>query len=802
MLSMLRKYIYGLSLLALLIIAGGYGFLRTKLPQRSGEISLPGLKSEVDVVFDEWAIPHIEAENELDAYRALGYLHAQERLFQLELMIRVAHGRLSEILGEATLDVDRYFRTLGIQRYAKSYVEKNYRKNPPKVTKALEAYLSGVNAFVAAGTTPLEFTLLGIPKREYKIEDLVSISAYMSYTFSNAVRQDPLISHIQKTLGNPYLKDLALNWPEGDTQIKVSKKQADSDLELATLFTEMENVLSQIPPFFGSNSWVISASRSKSGKVILANDPHIGFSAPSTWYEAHLKTPDWELYGHHLAGIPFALLGHNRRMAWGVTMLQNDDLDYYRERANPANPDQVWFRDHWEELKIITETISVKGGEDHPLRVRISRHGPIINDVLESVEKTEIQPVALAWEMLSNFENSTEQVFYELGHSTSLADSRAAVSKLHAPGLNINYGDAEGNIAWWGAARLLIRPEHVNSYVILDGASGKDEVLAYRDFSENPQSENPKSGILFNGNNQPGDTGSGLEPGYYAAEERAHRIGELLDPAKKNWTADEMKSIQLDTKNPRINNFRKHFLTLISENSGRSEVFRNAAEVFKNWDGVHNIKAAGPTIYHRLFYHLSLGIFADEIEEKGTLVLLNVSLIDKSIPLLLNNPQSPWWDNIDTPDIRETQAEILRTAWINAVQSLEKDYGSNVKSWEWGRIHTLEIKHLLGRKKPLNLFFNIGPFPVPGSKGVVNQLRHKYGPKELKVSSGPSTRRVIDFGNPEYSAGINPSGQAGYFFDQNYQNQTPLYLAGEYRTQRMNREDILANKISRLIFRP
>ena len=219
-----------------------------------------------------------------------------------------------------------------------------------------------------------------------------------------------------------------------------------------------------------------------------------------------------------------------------------------------------------------------------------------------------------------------------------------------------------------------------------------------------------------------------------------------------------MQSIQLDTKNPRINNFRKHFLSVMSENSGRSEVFSNAAEVFKKWDGIHNIKAAGPTIFHRLFYHLCLGIFADEIEEKGTLVLLNVSLIDKSIPLLLNNPQSPWWDNVDTSDNRETQAEILGTAWINAVQSLEKDYGSNVNTWEWGRIHTLEIKHLLGRQKPLNMFFNIGPFPVPGSKGVVNQLRHKYGLKELKVSSRASTRRVIDFVKPENSLVINPTG--------------------------------------------
>ncbi|MCS5541702.1 MAG: penicillin acylase family protein [SAR324 cluster bacterium] len=799
---MFRKIFYGISLLALLVIAGGYGFLRTKLPQRSGEIKLSGLKSKVDVVFDKWGIPHIEAANEQDAYHALGYLNAQDRIFQLELMVRVAHGRLSEMLGESTLDVDRYFRTLGIQRFAKKYAAEHFRNNPPKIQKALKAYLSGLNSFVASGPTPIEFTLLGIPKREYSLVDLVSISAYMSYTFTNAVRQDPLVSYIHKKLGSNYLKDLAIYWPEGDTQIKVSKKDAAEDLELAALFAEMDNLLDLIPPFFGSNSWVVSGSRTKSGKVILANDPHIGYAAPATWYEAHLKTPDWELYGHHLAGIPFAILGHNHRMAWGVTMLQNDDLDYYREQANPENPDQVRFGNHWEDLKIIEETISVKGKVDVPLRIRISRHGPIINDVLESVGKTESQPVALAWQMLSNFENSTEQVFYELSHSESLADTQAAVSKLHAPGLNINYGDAEGNIAWWAAARLLIRPSHVNSFIILDGAGGRDEVLGYRDFSANPQAVNPRSGIVFNGNNQPGDVGNGLEPGYYAPEERAHRMSQLLDPDKFDWTAEDMRQIQLDTKHPRISNFRQHFMKVISESSVRSEVFRQAAEVFKNWEGVHEKNALGPTIFHRLFYHLSISIFADEIEEKGTLVLLNSSLIDKSMPLLLNNPQSPWWDNLQTPDKLENQQEILQTAWVNAVQSLEEDYGPDVNTWNWGRIHTLEIQHLLGRKKPLNLIFNIGPFAVPGSKGVINQIRHKYGPKELKVSSGPSTRRVIDFGDAENSTGISPTGQSGYFFDQHYQDQTPLYLAGKSRRQIINLDRIPGNKKSQLIFLP
>ena len=799
---MVRKYFYGISLSVLLVIAGGYGFLRTKLPQRSGEIKLSGLKSKVSVVFDKWGIPHIEAANEQDAYRALGYLNAQDRVFQLELMVRVAQGRLSELLGEATLDLDRYFRTLGIRRFAKRYAAENLRKNPQKIQNALKSYLSGLNSFVTSGPTPIEFTLLGIPKREYSLEDLVCISVYMSYTFTKAVRQDPLISYIHKKLGSTYLKDLAIHWPEGDTQIKISKKEAADDLELAVLFLEVDNLLSLIPPFFGSNSWVVSGSRTKSGKVILANDPHIGYAAPATWYEAHLRTPEWELYGHHLAGIPFAILGHNRRMAWGITMLHNDDLDYYRERTNPANPDQVWFRDKWENLKIVEEIISVKDKADVTLRVRISRHGPIINDVLESVGRSDSQPVALYWEMLNNFENSTEQVFYELGHSESLAETQAAVSKLHAPGLNINYGDVEGNIAWWGAARLLIRPSHVNSFIILDGSSGRDEILGYRNFSENPKAVNPHSGIIFNGNNQPADMGNGLEPGYYSPEERAHRIGQLLDPDKNNWTAADMQQIQLDTKHPRINMFQQHFLNVILVSSGRSEVFRHAAEVFKNWDGVHEKNAVGPSIFHRLFYHLSISIFADEIEEKGTLVLLNSSMIDKSMPLLLNNPQSPWWDNLKTLDTVENQQEILQAAWVNAVQSLEEDYGSDVNTWEWGRIHTLEIKHLLGRKKPLNLLFNIGPFAVAGSKGVINQIRHKYGPKELKVSSGPSTRRVIDFGDAENSTGISPTGQSGYFFDQYYQDQTPLYLAGKSRRQIINLDEIPANQKYRLLFLP
>jgi len=241
-------------------------------------------------------------------------------------------------------------------------------------------------------------------------------------------------------------------------------------------------------------------------------------------------------------------------------------------------------------------------------------------------------------------------------------------------------------------------------------------------------------------------------------------------------------------------------LEVLNESSRRDKLFQSAAETFINWDGNHSIDAVGPTIYHRLFYHLSINIFADEIGEKGTLVLLSTSLADKSITKILSSPESPWWDNLNTKDKIETRQDILSVAWVKTVQSLQQDYGTSVENWEWGKIHTLEIQHLLGRKKPLNLLFNLGPYPVPGSKGVLNQLRHKYGPRALKVSSGPSTRRVIDFSDAENSDGISPTGQSGYFFDLHYADQTPLYLTGKFRTQRMNRDDIIANQTSRLIF--
>lgn len=797
---MVKKIVIGLLLLVLLLAAGVYGYLYSLLPVRSGEVSLAGLSSEVAVIFDQWGVPHIEAKSEEDAYRALGYLHAQERLFQIEIMSRLAQGRLSEILGAKTIGVDSFFRTLGLHRYVRRYERESFTKNDPKIQRAVSAYLQGVNQFVDSGPTPIEFTLLGIPKRHYSFEDLMSIGSYMAYSFTLAVRTDPLVTGILAKHGPAYLEDLALAWPQGAPKIELSGA-VDTLSQFAALSADIEEWVNVVPPLYGSNSWVLAPSKTKSGRVLFANDPHIGFSAPSTWYEAHLKTPEWELYGHHLAGVPFALLGHSRSRGWGLTMMQNDDLDFYREYLNPKNSKEVMYKGEWVPLEEVEEVIQVKGEEPVTLVVSSSPHGPIINGVVDGITTSASEPVALSWAYLSDFDNHVFEVFYGLGHATSIEMARSAASKLHAPGLNISYGDVEGNIAWWASARLPIHPDHVNTKLLLDGRGG-DEIIGYRDFSENPHSVNPPSGVLFNGNNQPDDMGYGLVPGYYAPPQRAERIGQQLKGNDRKWGIADMKKLQLDTNGPIATRLISRMRSAIETTADRSPTLRRAGEVALAWDGNHNLESVGATLYHRLFYHLSAAIMKDELGEEGFDTLLGCDLLDKSLPLIMDNPDSPWWDNTNSSAERETREEILVFAWDRAIESLVADYGDDLSRWEWGRVHTLEHVHLLGRQPPLDRLFNVGPFPAPGSKAVINQMRHKYGPGALKVFAGPSTRRIIDFGDPEHPLGINPIGQAGYFFDSHYGDQAHMYIEGEYRTELVAPDEIKASEVSRLALIP
>ncbi|MES2796794.1 MAG: penicillin acylase family protein, partial [Bacteroidota bacterium] len=540
-----KKIIIGLFILVLLGVTGLFFFLRSTKPNLNGELKISGLKEKVEVLYDNYGVPHIYANNEEDAYFAFGFVHAQDRLFQMEIVRRLADGRLAELFGEKALASDKFFRTLSFRKHAEWTNDSLFaNKANSKMVKAAQAYVKGVNEYIQNGKTPIEFTIIGIPKTEFTLADMQIITGYMGFTFADAFRSEAIATMINTKFGPEYLNDLMSQWPDSQYKIPV---QSQEKMLAANTLAKMANQIANIesnafaPPFHGSNGWVVSGAKTKSGKPILSNDTHIAFSQPSVWYEAHLEYPGFQFYGNFLAGTPFGALGHSQYGGWGLTMFENDDVDFFRERVNPANENQVWYKGHWENLEIREESIKVKDKPDVIIKVKKSKHGIIMNDSFDKMADQK-EPIALWW-VFNQFPSRSMELFYGLAHAKNPTEARESVSKLTSPGLNFMWADVEGNIAWWAAGKLPIRPKNVNPMIILDGASGNDDPLGWADFSLNPQIINPQRGVLYTANNQPDDMGNGLVPGYYVASNRAQRIEQLVFTDKRDWTKENMRPI-------------------------------------------------------------------------------------------------------------------------------------------------------------------------------------------------------------------------------------------------------------------
>ncbi len=789
------KVIYQILLISLIVISSamisGIIYLQSLQPSYSGRLTLSGLREEIEVIFDPYGIPHIYGQNEEDVYFALGYVHAKERLFQMEMMRRVAAGRLAEILGEELIKTDKFFRTIGILERAEINAATYFKDPSAAFQKAALAYLAGVNQFVERGETPIEFRILGIPREKFTPRDIYLTGALMAFGFAEGFRMDPLVTKAYHKLGWDYLKDWVLGWPPGAQKIPVYRSNYAQAAE--TLATTIHQILTNLPVsmWIGSNGWVVSGKKTKSGAVIFANDTHMRYAQPSVWYEAHLECPGFSFYGNHVAGIPFALIGHNRYAAWGLTMFENDDVDFFKERVNPDNPNQVWVDDHWEDLKIRQETIRVKGSDDVIFEVRTSRHGPILNAADDVVAQTESDPVAVWWSW-NKFPTTTIQAFYELSHAQNIAAARKAASMIDGVGLNVMYGDRDGNIAWWAAAKLVKRPDHVNSKLFLDGAGGKDEPLGFYDFSQNPQSENPPSGFVYSANNQPDTISGTLYPGYYVPEDRARRIVEYLE-SDTIWSVEAMKQMNTDCISPVTPEVTREILKTIKDKKVLTKTPNHAKayQILQEWNGNHQITDVAPTIYYKLLSYIMENTFADELGADDFKAIVSSHLMKRTTAVIIKNDTSLWWDNVHTKDLRETRKMIFADSFDRSIMDLEKQLGPDISAWHWGKVHTLEHGHPLGKQKPLDKFFNVGPFSAMGGNETIVNLGFQLNSEgRYPVSFGPAMRIIIDFADIDNSVSVNPTGQSGNFLSAHYHDQAVLFNTGKFRKQMMNRKEI------------
>lgn len=776
----MKKFLIVILILLIIALTGGVGFYfylqSSRTPTYSGKIKLEEISTEVEVYFTEHGIPHIYAQNDEDAYYALGYLHAQERLWQMDLLRHVGSGRLSELFGKDLIDTDKYLRTMGIRDYAEKSSSEYIQRNHESLQLA-QSYIDGINGFIQNNPKPLEHLILGLEVEPFEIKNIFEVLTYMGFSFSNAQMTDPVITELYAKLDSSYLSDLQLyNYP-GETVIR------NYDDRYSELSTQTANVLSSLgaPEFIGSNSWVLSGSKTETGQVILVNDPHIGFSQPSIWYEVHMNSPSSEYYGYHIAGIPFPLLLHTTSFANGLTMFENDDMDFYIEEVHPEDSNRYQHEGEWKEVQTRLQTINVKDEDPITFPIRSTVHGPIVSDIL--MEEPLDDVVAMYW-LTSSYSNSTLELIHKFTQVNQLEDMEKSASMIHGPGLNLMYGDSSGNIAWWASAKLIKRRNEQSSKTFFDGASGLDDPMEIFPFESNPHAINPPWGYIYSANNQPDTVDGVVFSGYYLPDDRAERITQILEN-KEKFSVDDMKAMTVDANSKMFESIKGIMLHSIKDIDD-SELLSYLIK----WNGSFNADDFRPVIFTKWIYEILEATQKDEMGDKLWDAYRGTHTFKVAIEHLVKNGDSKWWDNVET-DVLETRSQIILEAFHKSISDLKESWGEDYTNWKWSDAHQVTHNHAMGTVLSL---LNVGPFPALGGNEVINNMGFGYtGKKELPIIFGPSTRRIIDFSDVRNNSwSILPTGQSGNYFSPYYADQAEMFIKGEFRKMMMNHEEIKA----------
>lgn len=779
--------------MVLLILLVGSIYLYTTKPVYEGEIAINNISKETTVYFDDYGVPHIYAKSQKDAMTALGYVHAQDRLWQMELIRRIAPGKLSEIFGTRALQNDKFFVGLGIDEHSEKSVQEIDKNGQPY--KMAIAYLDGINQYLDKGKTPIEFSILGIKKEKFTLKDVYNTFGYMSFSFAMAQKTDPLLTDIRNQFGPEYLKDLGIDYSLNKTRLKITKSQSQEYIAISKSITSLLEK-SPIPPFIGSNSWVLSPQKTATGKVLFSNDPHIEYSQPGTWYEAHISCPDYEMYGFYLAGTPFPLLGHNKNYAYGLTMFENDDADLFQEENNSQNANQYKTSKGFLNYKIRKKNIKVKDSTPVSLIVKETQHGPIINDLIADF-KTK-KPVSFSW-IYTQQPNKILEAVYGLSHSKNINEFQTAIQYIIAPGLNIMYGDAQNNIAWFTSGKLYRLENGVNPNFILNGTNGIDDKKKFFDFKDNPSSINPKNNYVYSSNNMPEAINGYDYPGYYLPEDRARRITNLLN-SKSGWNKQDFATMLVDDTSPVVVEIVQKMIDIETKNFSNQEI--EAISILKTWKGTHSLTDVAPTIYNKWLYFYLKNTYQDEMGEISFKQFLKTFVMKQSIAFQTKNEKSVWWDNINTKNKKETRQDILSTSFKQAISSLNLQLGKDAKLWKWSRVHKVEYKHPLGSVAVLKPLFNVGIFDISGTNEVINNTAFDFSDEMIhNVKAGPSTRRIVDFSDVDNSWSILPTGQSGNPMSKHYRDQSKMYLEGKFRKMKMNMSEIIKTS-SKLSIKP
>lgn len=755
-------------------------YLKNTLIKKNGNLSFKDIQNSAKVYFDPYGIPHIESTNLDDAYFALGYTMAAERLFQMDLIRRAVSGRLSEIFGKDTLEVDILFRKLTLYKNAKEQSLK-FDTLDPKAQRMIKSYLKGIDSFLETEEMPLEFVLLGYRPEKFSYVDMIAVTNYMALSFAEGIAGDTFHSYAEENL--PEDKALLLrNGVNIDHDFFSGQKIVETPF-IKDFHKALDKISDYIPLFHGSNSWVLSGERTVSGKPILANDPHIALSTPHVFYEAHIKTPELEVYGNFLPLIPFPVMGHTPYSAWAITMSEVDDLNIYEEKINPEDEELVMFKNEWVKLSKWTEKIKIKGMESMTVNIGTTPHGPIISGT--EYDRSD-KVLAIQWSALLS-ENNVMKTFFELPLANSVDHFKSALIHSTAPGLNISWAHKSGDIAWWMMGKYPKLPEGVSSDIVLKGWDGTQDIERYYEFEENPHAVNPESGVIVTANYKPQDEKYKSLDGYWQPGGRYFRLVKLLEKQKK-WDIQGLKSIQTDTVIPGYKKYKKQLIGRLQRDL-LTPFELKVLKHFIQWDGDTNKESTGATIFHAWNFFNTEMAFLDELGPEKFKQFGRTSDFWLSYMKLLTQSNHSMWDNIKSDRV-ENANDIMTAAFKKSVQVLKMKLGSRISKWQWGELHTLNFHHALGKFPPISYLYNKGPIGISGASYVINNLATSRTKFDFNVIHAPATRRLIDFNNIRESFAIVPSGNSGHPLSPHYIDQSLLYSQGKYRLQMMNWFDI------------
>jgi penicillin amidase len=769
----LIRFILLLVLIVVAVAAALAWRLWRALPELDGTVQVHGPHRPIEIVRDPEGVPHIRARNEADALFALGYVHAQDRLWQIELQRRVASGRLSEVLGPPAVDTDRLMRTIGFARAAGEAL----RSLSPETRALIDAYVAGVNAYAGShpgSKLPAEFALLRFTPAPYRAEDVIAWTKCLGWELSTNWREELLRVRLSARVGPGGAAELLpasaadgpIVLPEFLVGPRAPEPQRPRPVPASTGRVSLEELAD---PFItgGSNNWVISGTRTATGKPLLANDPHLSTQAPAIFHVAQITGGPLDVIGATLPGTPVVVIGHNRRIAWGATNMMSDVQDLFAERINER--DEVLVDGRWEPMRILHETIVVRGGPEVTLRVRITRHGPLLSDVLD--ERT---PLALRWTGHDAVDR-TATAFLRVNRAGSWTDFVAAFRDYQLPMQNFVYADVEGNIGYVGPGALPIR--NGDGRWPLDGSVSANDWRGYVPQAELPRTLNPVRGFIVSANNQvvpdtyPYVVSTSWEPPY-----RAARITSALESLSRA-TLDDLKRLQTDQHSAQPGRILPFLLgARASSDAGRAALAR-----LKSWDRSVAADSAAAALFESYYARATWRIFSDELGPTLWTEYRGFSgSVAKAFDAIARTPDSPWCDDVTT-EVKEDCGHVLGEALEFALEDVRSVQGSSQSSWRWDRQNEVWFPHLPFQASPvLRLFFS--RHVARGGDGfTVNPSMPLHD--QMIVAS---YRQIVDLSDFDRSLFILPLGESGQLLSGRYSDLLKDWNEGRYRPLRFS----------------